>query len=285
MPISLRADAVIAKEMPLLQERMADLRSKGGAAPRFVVVLVGSHPASEIYVAKKIKTASDLGFIADLVRFDEAATPEEVKASVAVLNQDKTVHGILIQRPLPKGFQEQEVLMWVAPHKDVDGLHPENQGLLATHEPRFVSCTPMGVMKLLTHYKIPVAGKVAGVVGRSFIVGRPMAQLLLRADATVINLHSRTVNPKALSIQCDILIVAAGKMGLVDASWVKPGATVIDVGIHRNSEGKIVGDVDAASVSSVAGALSPVPGGVGPLTILSLMENCVRGAQIASSLR
>lgn len=278
MPISLRADAVIAKEMPLLQEKMATLRQSGAAAPRFVVVLVGSAPASEIYVAKKIKTASDLGFKADLVRFSADATVSEVRDAIDVLNRDNSVNGILIQRPLPAGFREQEVLMWVTPEKDVDGLHPENQGLLATEEPRFVSCTPMGVMKLLTHYKIPVAGKIAGVIGRSFIVGRPMAQLLLRADATVITMHSRTKDPQALARQCDILIVAAGKMNLVDASWITPGATVIDVGIHRNAEGKIVGDVDAASVAPVAGALSPVPGGVGPLTILSLMENCVQGA-------
>ncbi|HTL11849.1 MAG TPA: bifunctional 5,10-methylenetetrahydrofolate dehydrogenase/5,10-methenyltetrahydrofolate cyclohydrolase [Bdellovibrionota bacterium] len=261
------------------RERAAVFASRHGRKAQLVVVLVGDDPASVIYTTSKGKKAVELGLDHQTLKFAATARPEEVREAIQKLNRDDRVDGILIQRPLPPDFSEDDVMRWVHPLKDVDAFHPENVGLLCLNRPCLQPCTPTGVMEILKHYGISPAGKTACVIGRSSIVGKPMAQLLLHADATVIHCHSRTKNLKELARQADLLVVAAGKRGMVDASYVKPGATVIDVGIHRTSEGKVVGDVDFEAVAKVAGALTPVPGGVGPMTIAQLLANTVFAAE------
>jgi methylenetetrahydrofolate dehydrogenase (NADP+)/methenyltetrahydrofolate cyclohydrolase len=190
------------------------------------------------------------------------------------------VDGILIQRPLHKCFKESEVLYWITPSKDVDAFHPIHAGELFLGLPTFQPCTPAGIMELLTYYKIPIRGQVACVIGRSSIVGKPMAALLLQADATVIQCHRKTSDLKALTRQAGILIVAAGRPGLIDSTFVRPGSVVVDVGIHRTNDGKIIGDVNFESVAPIASALTPVPGGVGPMTLSILMRNTIQAAEI-----
>ncbi len=263
----------------LLRARIAQVSQRRGAPPKLAVVLVGDHPASQIYVQKKGETALSLGIGSETVRMPATATPDQVRAEVERLNQDPSVDGILIQRPLPPAFLEEEVLYWIHPDKDVDAFHPENTGRLVLGLPCFQPCTPAGILKLLDHYGISPAGKTACVVGRSSIVGKPMATLLLQRNATVLHCHSRTPDLATFTRQADLLIVAAGKQGLIDGSYVKPGAVVVDVGIHRTAEGKVVGDCDAASVAQVAQAMTPVPGGVGPMTIAMLLENTVWAAE------
>ena len=263
----------------LLRTRVTAIRKKLARSPKLAVVIVGENPASVIYVQKKGEKAISLGMESETIRFPVTATPLEVKTAVDRLNQDPSVDGILIQRPLPDGFRENEVLYWVSPEKDVDAFHPENTGRLSLGLSCFKPCTPAGVMTLLKHYEIPVAGKIACIVGRSSIVGKPMAALLLNADATVIHCHSKTINLMALCVQADILVVAAGKPALIDESFIKPGAVVIDVGIHRDASGKVMGDVIYDSVIKKASAVTPVPGGVGPMTIFKLLENTVWAAE------
>jgi methylenetetrahydrofolate dehydrogenase (NADP+)/methenyltetrahydrofolate cyclohydrolase len=247
--------------------------------PQLSVILVGNDPASTIYTRKKGETATALGMKHQTINLSANATPSEVKAIIDLQNQDPTVDGILIQRPLPKGFKEEEVLYWVSSEKDVDAFHPINAGRLFLGLPAFQPCTPSGIMALLKYYQISPAGKTACVIGRSSIVGKPMASLLLKADATVLQCHSRTQDLRAMTLQADIVIVAAGKMNFIDQSYIKKGAVVIDVGIHKDSNGKTVGDVQFDSVAQNASALSPVPGGVGPLTIAILMENTITAAE------
>lgn len=245
----------------------------GRRAPRLCVVLVGDDPASQIYVGRKEKMAGKVGFDRETIRFPGDITPEAVRSKVEALNLDPMVDGILIQRPLPAGFDEREVSSWVTPSKDVDCLHPENVGRLLLGDPRFLPCTPGGILLLLEHYGIPVEGRVACVIGRSAIVGKPLAALLLSRNASVIQIHRRTPSPEVLCRQADLVFVAAGSRGLLTRDWIKPGAVVVDVGIHRLPDGRITGDADTASLGDLPSALSPVPGGVGPMTIQVLLEN------------
>lgn len=277
--IQLFAKPVAEKKRERIRERIKDFAGKYNRLPQLAVVLVGEDPASMIYTRKKGEAAAELGMKHQTILLPATSRPDEVKKVVDLLNHDKTVDGILIQRPLPKGFHEEEVLYWISPEKDVDAFHPENAGRLFLGLPCFQPCTPSGVMALLEHYNIDPSGKIAVVIGRSSIVGKPMGALLLQANATVFQCHSKTPDLKKWTSQADILVVAAGKAGLVDSSFVKPGAVVIDVGVHRNAEGKVVGDVRYESVAAVASAVSPVPGGVGPMTITILLENTITAAE------
>ena len=276
--ISLLAQPVVDQLQSQLTQRISAFRSQTGRPPGLAVVLVGEDPASSIYVKNKGLKAQQLGIHHQTLKFPGTVSPDEVFAAVQRLNQDPTVDGILIQRPLPQSFNEQPVIYWVHPKKDVDAFHPENIGKLSLGLPTLTSCTPLGIMHLLKHYQIPVAGKTACVIGRSSIVGKPMATLLLQADATVIHCHQKSGDLKRFTLGADLLVVAAGKPGLITQEFIKPGATVIDVGIHRDQNKKITGDV-CASVAKVAGALTPVPGGVGPMTIAMLLQNTVQAAE------
>jgi methylenetetrahydrofolate dehydrogenase (NADP+) / methenyltetrahydrofolate cyclohydrolase len=259
--------------------RVEEFQAATGRKPKLSVVLVGDHAASVIYTRRKGEAARDVGMEHETIVFSATATPEEVRAVIARLNADPAVDGILIQRPLPSGFREEDVLYWVAPEKDVDAFHPVNAGRLLLGLPCFAPCTPAGVMEILKHYGISPAGKLAAVVGRSSIVGKPMAALLLQANATVLHCHSRTPDLGAITRQADLVVVAVGKAGTLRGEHVKRGAVVIDVGINRTAEGKVVGDADYASVSEVASAVTPVPGGVGPMTIAILLQNTVWAAE------
>jgi methylenetetrahydrofolate dehydrogenase (NADP+)/methenyltetrahydrofolate cyclohydrolase len=281
--LNLAAKNLIIERQGNLRKKTEELKVKLGRTPHLSVILVGSDPASQVYVFKKGEAADKVGFTHETILFEENATPAEVLAKVKSLNLDGKIDGILMQRPLPRQFKEEEVVYWVDPKKDVDCLHPENVGLLVGGKPRFAPCTPGGIMEMLEFYKIPVAGKIACVIGRSSIVGKPLAALLLSKNATVIQIHRGTVDPQSLCRQADLVFAAAGSKKLVTGDWIKQGAVVIDVGIHRGDDGKLVGDVDAASVALKASALSPVPGGVGPLTIQILLENTWLAASLKNS--
>ena len=249
----------------------------GGIQPHLAVVLVGENPASQVYVRNKENGCIKAGIRSTVIRLDEGCTQEELEKTVTSLNEDASVHGILVQLPLPRHLDEARVLRLIDPDKDVDGFHAMNSGRLMNGQPGFVPCTPLGVMKLLESYGIDPAGKHAVVIGRSNIVGKPMAMLLLQANATVTVCHSRTQNLKEITKQADILVAAVGRANFVTADMVKPGAVVIDVGINR-VDGKIVGDVDYDAVSEVAGYITPVPGGVGQMTIAMLLSNTLDAA-------
>jgi methylenetetrahydrofolate dehydrogenase (NADP+)/methenyltetrahydrofolate cyclohydrolase len=249
-----------------------------GVRPKLAVVLAGSDPASEIYVRNKIKDCEDCGIIGVTIRLPEETTQDELLVQIARLNADRSVHGILIQQPLPMGIDPFVVTFAVDPSKDVDALHPVNAGLITLDRPHFLPCTPAGVMALLDHYGIDPKGKQAVIAGRSHIVGKPMAQLMLARDATVTVCHSRTPDLGAVTRTADILISAVGKPGLITRDMVKPGAAVVDVGINRKPDGKLAGDVDFAEVEPAASYITPVPGGVGPMTRAILMKNTVTAA-------
>jgi methylenetetrahydrofolate dehydrogenase (NADP+) / methenyltetrahydrofolate cyclohydrolase len=268
------AAAVRSKLIPRI-ERLATQ----GHRPGLAVVLVGEDPASTVYVRNKIKACEEVGILS---RFEQlpAETPESsLLALIGELNSDPAVHGILVQLPLPKSIDARRVLESIAFDKDVDGLHAMNAGLTLMGTPHFRSCTPYGVMKMLEATGAAIAGAHAVVLGRSNMVGKPMAMLLLAADATVTIAHSRTHDLAQITRQADILVAAVGRRNLVGADMVKPGAVVIDVGTNRTAEGKLVGDVDFAAVREVAGWISPVPGGVGPMTITMLLTNAVEAAE------
>ncbi len=259
-----------------LAEQVAQ-KKRMGVTPHLAVVLVGENPASQVYVRNKENACHKAGIRSTVIRLDETCAQEELENVVRALNADDSVHGILVQLPLPGHLDEARVLALINPDKDVDGFHAMNSGRLMNGQPRFVPCTPLGVMKLLEAYDIPVEGKHAVVIGRSNIVGKPMAMLLLAQNATVTICHSRTQNLDEITRQADILVAAVGKPGFVKPSMVKPGAVVIDVGINR-VDGKIVGDV-APEAAEVAGFLTPVPGGVGQMTIAMLLANTLEAAQ------
>jgi methylenetetrahydrofolate dehydrogenase (NADP+)/methenyltetrahydrofolate cyclohydrolase len=285
-------------------ELRADIEAlrQEGVRPGLGVVLAGDNPASSVYVRNKTRACDELGIFHETALFAATASTEEVAAKVQEYGRREDIHGILVQLPLPASVDAARVLSLVDPAKDVDGFHPENLGRLVQKRPRFVPCTPAGIMELLARHDIPVAGKRAVVLGRSDIVGKPMALLLMHADATVTVCHSRTRDLPAVMREGDILVAAIGKAGFVRAEHVKPGAVVIDVGINRvespeeardlldearraDFERKgtaLVGDVHAPSVRNVASALTPVPGGVGPLTIAMLMKNTVRAARLGA---
>ena len=260
----------------------ADLKNKHGLQPGLATVLVGQDPASEVYVRNKRKTAEALGFKSVHVELPDTVAQGELLAQVKALSADPTVHGILVQLPLPKHLDEAAVLDALDPAKDVDALTPTNAGLLLSGRAHLVSCTPAGVMLLLKEYAGDIAGQEALVIGRSLLFGKPAAQLLLAANATVTMAHSRSKDLPALARRADILVAAIGKPEFVKADWVKPGAVVIDVGINRVDAGegktKLVGDVDYAAAREVAGAITPVPGGVGAMTIICLMHNTLIAA-------
>jgi len=262
----------------LYQKLLLDL-SLLPVVPKLVVVLVGDDPASQTYVRSKGKKCQDLGLLSETILLPATTTEDELIQRVHALNKDKSVHGILIQLPLPAGVNKNRVLREIDPKKDVDGLHPENQGRLFQGDPRFLPCTPAGVIEILKFHSIPIEGAKATVIGRSEIVGKPVGQLLLMNNATVQMCHSKTRDLKRETSAADILIVAMGKPAFVQAEMVKEGAVVIDVGIHR-IDGKLVGDVDFASVSPKASAITPVPGGVGPMTIAMLMKNLIHAASL-----
>lgn len=256
-----------------LRDRVPNLR----VTPKIVFVRVGEDPASQTYVNMKSKRAQALGAQSETIVFADNVTEKEVLSKIEALNADTTVHGVLVQLPLPAHLDEGRVLRAVAPAKDVDGLHPESMAALVTGAPGFLPCTPSGILEVLRHYEIPIEGQHVVVVGRSQIVGKPAALLFLRANATVTICHSRTRNLAEHTRQADILVAAAGKHHLIGPDHVGPNTAVIDVGIHR-VEGKIQGDVDYAAVSAICRAITPVPGGVGPMTIAMLMGNLIEAA-------
>lgn len=252
---------------------------QAGIHPALAVVLVGDDPASQVYVRNKSKRAAEVGIATVDHRLPASTTTAELLRLVTELNADPAIHGILVQLPLPQGIDEDAVLLAIDPEKDVDGFHPENLGRLMIGDPRFVACTPQGCMLLLEHGGVTLRGADALVIGRSTIVGKPVAQLLLAADATVTVAHSRTVDLAQRVGRADVVIAAVGRPKMIPGEWIKPGAAVIDVGINRDEAGKLCGDVDFASAKEVAGAITPVPGGVGPMTIACLLRNVVLAAE------
>jgi methylenetetrahydrofolate dehydrogenase (NADP+)/methenyltetrahydrofolate cyclohydrolase len=260
-----------------LKEKV-DALVQRGVRPGLTVIIVGDNPASKVYVRNKSLAAEEIGVRSRLLEYGKEVSEAELMQSVAALNADPAVHGILVQLPLPKHIDAARVLESVAPAKDVDGFHEANLGALMTGRPRVVPCTPLGCMRLIEHAGVQIAGRHAVVVGRSNIVGKPLAHLLLQKDATVTICHSKSADLAGICKTADILVAAVGRAKLVTAAMVKPGACVIDVGINRLPDGKLAGDVDFDAVRSVAGWITPVPGGVGPMTIAMLLENCIHAA-------
>jgi methylenetetrahydrofolate dehydrogenase (NADP+)/methenyltetrahydrofolate cyclohydrolase len=255
-----------------------------GVHPCLAVVLVGDDPASQIYVRNKERRAAEIGVATRDSRLPATTTTEQLLACIESLNRDESVHGILVQLPLPRGIDEQRVLRSVDPRKDVDGFHPDNLGLLMLGTPRFVACTPQGCMRLIAQAGVDPAGKRALVVGRSNIVGKPVAQLLLHANATVTMAHSRTLDLEAEVRRAEIIVAAVGRPELIRGAWISEGACVIDVGMNRvdveGSKPKLLGDVEFAAAAARAGSITPVPGGVGPMTIACLLANVVDAASL-----
>ncbi|MUG64906.1 MULTISPECIES: bifunctional methylenetetrahydrofolate dehydrogenase/methenyltetrahydrofolate cyclohydrolase FolD [Paenibacillus] len=258
--------------------------SKQGVRPGLAVILVGDDPASHVYVRNKEKACHDLGFYSEVHRLSADSTQETVLALVDKLNKQSSIHGILVQLPLPKHIHEKSVIDAIAVEKDVDGFHPVNVGNLVIGDDSLLPCTPAGVIELIKRTGIEISGKHAVVIGRSNIVGKPVSLLLQRENATVTMCHSRTANMAELTRQADILVVAVGRANMIDASYVKPGAVVIDVGMNRLENGKLAGDVDFESVKEVSGPITPVPGGVGPMTITMLMQNTLIAAKKLNGL-
>ncbi|HEU0199196.1 MAG TPA: bifunctional methylenetetrahydrofolate dehydrogenase/methenyltetrahydrofolate cyclohydrolase FolD [Burkholderiaceae bacterium] len=261
-----------------LAPRITTLRNRG-IIPGLAVILVGDDPASAVYVRNKVKASEDTAIRSVFEHLPAATSEAALLERIRALNADPGVHGILVQLPLPKHIDAQRVVETIDVDKDVDGLHATNAGLTLMGKPRFRSCTPYGVMKMLASIDYPLAGAHAVVIGRSNMVGKPMAMLLLAANATVTLCHSATRDLAAITRQADVLIAAVGRRNLVTADMIKPGAVVIDVGTNRTPEGKLAGDVDFAAVKQVAGWISPVPGGVGPMTIAMLLVNTVESAE------
>ncbi len=280
--------AFAARLRTQIEAETAALKNDHGVTPGLATVLVGNDPASEVYIRNKNKTAEAIGFKSVHHHLPESASEADVLSQVKSLNADKSVHGILVQMPLPKQVREAAVLDTLDPAKDVDALTPTNAGLLLSGRAHLVSCTPMGVMMLLNEYIGDIAGMDALVIGRSLLFGKPAAQLLLAANATVTMAHSRTRDLPALARRADILVAAIGKPEFVEGNWVKPGATVIDVGINRVDAGdgktRIVGDVAFDDAKHFAGAITPVPGGVGAMTIVCLMRNTLIAAALQNGL-
>jgi methylenetetrahydrofolate dehydrogenase (NADP+) / methenyltetrahydrofolate cyclohydrolase len=261
-------------------DRAAALRGRG-VVPGLAVVLVGDNPASQVYVRNKVKACEDHGLHSVLERHPATLTEAQLLARIDALNCDPAIHGILVQLPLPAHIDAHQVIEAIAPQKDVDGFHVASAGALLVGQPGFWPCTPYGCMKMLESIAYDLRGKHAVVIGRSNIVGKPMALMLLNKDATVTICHSATPDLKAMALQADVLVAAVGKQGIVTGDMVKPGAVVIDVGMNRDAQGRLCGDVDFESVKEVAGYLTPVPGGVGPMTITMLLINTISAAERA----
>lgn len=258
--------------------RATALKAKG-ITPGLAVLLVGDNPASQVYVRNKVKACHDCGLHSVLEKHPESLSEESLLERIAALNLDPSIHGILVQLPLPQHIDAQKVIEAIAPAKDVDGFHIASAGALMTGMPGFWPCTPYGCMKMLESIGYDLKGKHAVVLGRSNIVGKPMALMLLQKNATVTICHSATPDLKAMTLQADVIVAAVGKRNLLTADMVKPGAVVLDVGMNRNEEGKLCGDVDYADVAQVAGYITPVPGGVGPMTITMLLVNTLEAAE------
>jgi methylenetetrahydrofolate dehydrogenase (NADP+) / methenyltetrahydrofolate cyclohydrolase len=269
----------IARDARAALRAQVEALSAAGRRPGVAVVLLGDNPASRVYVRNKTRACEETGVLSRQIDLPADTTQAGLLSQIERLNADPQIHGILVQLPLPAAIPPERVVEAIAPDKDVDGFHPCNMGLLAAGRPRFVPCTPAAVMRLLDHEHIALEGRRAVVVGRSNIVGKPLAMLLLQRGATVTVCHSKTPDLGEVTRQADLLIVAAGKPNLVNGGAVKPGAVVVDVGINRLPGGQLVGDVDARSVTGVASHLTPVPGGVGPMTIAMLIANTVLAAQ------
>jgi methylenetetrahydrofolate dehydrogenase (NADP+)/methenyltetrahydrofolate cyclohydrolase len=251
----------------------------GGITPGLAVILVGENPASQVYVRNKVKACEDSGLHSILEKHPASLTEAALLNRIEALNQDTSIHGILVQLPLPEHIDAQKVIEAISPAKDVDGFHIASAGALMTGMPGFWPCTPYGCMKMLESIGYELKGKHAVVIGRSNIVGKPMALMLLQQNATVTICHSATQDLKAITLQADVIVAAVGKRNILTADMVKPGAVVLDVGMNRNEEGKLCGDVDFAGVEQIAGFITPVPGGVGPMTITMLLVNTLEAAE------
>ena len=262
-----------------LKEKVAALKNKG-IEIALAVIQVGNDPASSVYVGNKKKACAYIGIRSESYELPESTSQEELLALIDRLNKAEKINGILVQLPIPMHIDEDTIIKAIAPSKDVDGFHPESVGALLIGQKGFLPCTPAGIIELLKRSNIEIAGKECVVIGRSNIVGKPMAVLLLRENGTVTITHSKTTDLKSVCKRADILVVAIGKPKMITSEYVKEGAAVIDVGIHRNADNKLCGDVDYDDVYPVAGAITPVPGGVGPMTIAMLMNNCVNSVQV-----
>ena len=271
--------AISAQIREEIAEKVNIYNEKTGKRPGLAVVIVGENPASQVYVRNKKKACEQVGFNSWVYEMPESTTQEELDLLIERLNEDSAVHGILVQLPLPVHLDEEQVILRIKPEKDVDAFHPYNVGRITIGNPKFLPCTPAGIMELLHRSNIEISGKECVVIGRSNIVGKPMALLLLSENGTVTVCHSKTHDLKEVCRRADVLVVAIGKADFVTADMVKEGAVVIDVGMNRNAEGKLTGDVDFKSVSEVASFITPVPGGVGPMTITMLLQNTLRAAE------
>jgi methylenetetrahydrofolate dehydrogenase (NADP+)/methenyltetrahydrofolate cyclohydrolase len=274
-------NALAASVRGELAERVADLKARG-VTPGLVVIVVGDNPASAVYVRNKVAACEKAGMYSLKLAFPGDTPQSVVMDKLAELNRDPKIHGILVQLPLPPHFDEDAVLEAISADKDVDGFHAENVGALMQGQPRFIPCTPYGVMKMLESANVPLKGAEAVIVGRSNIVGKPMAMLLMAAGCTVTVCHSQTRDLAFHTKRADILVAAVGRPKMITGDMIKPGAVVIDVGINRLDDGKLCGDVDFDSAKEVAGAISPVPGGVGPMTITMLLANTLEAAERAA---
>ena len=271
--------AISAQIRGEIKEATAAFVAEKGYAPGLAVIIVGEDPASQVYVRNKKKACEEVGFYSEVYALPEKTEQQELNALVDRLNADEKIHGILVQLPLPRHLDETEVLLRIDPSKDVDAFHPYNVGKIMIGDYDFLPCTPAGVMALLERSGIDPSGKNCVVIGRSNIVGKPMAMLLLHANGTVTVCHSRTKDLASVTREADILVVAIGRADFVGADMVKPGAVVIDVGMNRRADGKLTGDVDFEAVEPIASAITPVPGGVGPMTITMLMQNTLTAAK------
>jgi methylenetetrahydrofolate dehydrogenase (NADP+)/methenyltetrahydrofolate cyclohydrolase len=275
---------VAAKVLAEVKADVAALRETTGVQPTLAVILVGDDPASQIYVRNKKRAADEVGINSRDYLFPQGCTQAELLETIAGINRDPSIHGVLLQLPLPRGMDEDQAVAAIAPEKDADGLHPTNLGQLLAGKPGAIPCTPAGCIEILDHYRIPIEGAEAVVVGRSRLVGKPLAQLLLARHATVTMCHTRTRDLAGHCRRADILCVAAGRAGVITGDMVRDGVVVIDVGVNRLPTGKVTGDVQFDSVSAKARAITPVPGGVGPMTIAMLMRNTARAARLQLSV-
>ena len=271
-------NAVAAQVRAELKQEVAEL-AQSGKVPGLAVVLVGEDSASQVYVGRKTKACEELGIHSEQYNLPKSTTQQELMELVETLNQKPAIHGILVQLPLPEHLDEKAVIEAISPQKDVDAFHEQNVGAIMIGEYKFLPCTPAGIMELIASTRVDITGKECVVIGRSNIVGKPMAMLLLHAHGTVTICHSRTQNLAEVCRRADVLVCAIGKAKFLTVDMVKPGAVVIDVGMNRDENGKLCGDVDFAAVEPVAGYITPVPGGVGPMTITMLMKNTVTAAR------
>ena len=273
----------LAHELRMEMKEQVSQLKQSGITPHLTVILVGDNPASRSYIRGKEKAAAETGMSSDVIELPASTTEDALLQEITKLNEDASVHGILVQLPLPDQIREKQIIEAISPSKDVDGFHPINIGRMMTGDDAFLSCTPYGIVTMIKSKDIPIAGKHAVIIGRSNIVGKPVGQLLLNENATVTYCHSKTENLKEFTKQADILVVAVGKAHAINQDYIKEGATVIDVGINRQADGKLTGDVDFESAQEKAAYITPVPKGVGPMTITMLLKNTIKAAKGLSS--